>query len=820
MNRITTVHSDVKLDSTSKLIFTDANDNECPIEAYDGKIKFSTDAEFNIGESTTSISDLTDYRIIYPSGEWQMSSIYSSPVNRFWRNVCYGNGKYVAVTSSSQLQADDGRITSYSLDGKIWTRDPESYTSDKATQWTSVAYGDGLYVIVSYANNNKCYALSTDGIHWTYKTGLPVANCYGICFKPSTDGNKGIFMVATSDQHGSIKGVVNDTGDDIIWSLIPYENNSLYDCRDVCYGNGRFIMTVGNTNSTICKVLLDGSDAWQDMTISTTAKKWRSIAYGNGRFVMVANPRSAAYLRDEDDSWTFVNISIESKQWFSVAYGNNIFVAFENPSTVTDVAAYSMYGDAWTLTKLPVAAKWWCVAYGEKGFVAVAQNSMYVIHSDDGISWYEYQLPLQDLVPEQWLSCCSGGDQFVLVASGSSQSAYSIDGSNWTKSTMIGGGPYEWVSVAFGKGRFIAIERGGTNKAAYTFNGKNWIPTQISSPEATRSWNCICYGRDRFVAVQGNTDENNRYVSNIAAYSIDGITWIETPLKDSGVWTSVCYGNSKFVCIGYGSDGTNSYPMINYSVDGITWDDADVSGLDSLNWYGICYNIDKYVMLANGSTYAAYSSDGLHWTQVKISANSQFWRSVCYGNGRFVAVANKTNVVAFSIDGILWNEFTIDGLTQIRNCVCYGNGRFVMPVGNSSTVYYIDMSNKYSKRLDQLSQLIFQRLYPVGSIYLSAENINPKVLLGFGDWQRITGRFLFTNDTGSGTTGGELMRSITFADLPTYITSSTTDATSPTADYTPGKVATTVELNGSTSAGRPFSIMPPYYTVYAWRRVW
>ena len=92
-----------------------------------------------------------------------------------WHSVCYGNGKFVAVASSSN-------IASYSTDGITWT----SVTiSSSSAQWYSVCYGNGKFVAVAYSGSNgsNIAAYSTDGINWT-QTTLPVSAhwssvCYG-----------------------------------------------------------------------------------------------------------------------------------------------------------------------------------------------------------------------------------------------------------------------------------------------------------------------------------------------------------------------------------------------------------------------------------------------------------------------------------------------------------------------------------------------------------------------------------------------------------------------------------------------------------------
>ena len=72
--------------------------------------------------------------------------------------------------------------------------------------------------------------------------------------------------------------------------------------------------------------------------------------------------------------------------------------------------------------------------------------------------------------------------------------------------------------------------------SSYTYNRKfTWTERTISN--TSRSWQSVCYGNDKFVAVA--------YSSNYFAYSTDGINWTEgTISKTSRSWYSVCCSNN------------------------------------------------------------------------------------------------------------------------------------------------------------------------------------------------------------------------------------------------------------------------------------
>ena len=65
---------------------------------------------------------------------------------------------------------------------------------------------------------------------------------------------------------------------------------------------------------------------------------------------------------------------------------------------------------------------------------------------------------------------------------------------------------------------------------------------------------------------------------------------------------------------------------------------------------------------------------------------------------------------------------------------------------------------------------LLESVYPVGSIYLSINGVNPANLFGFGTWEQIKDRFLLAaGDTyQAGSIGGEAEHTLTELEMPAH----------------------------------------------------
>lgn len=148
---------------------------------------------------------------------------------------------------------------------------------------------------------------------------------------------------------------------------------------------------------------------------------------------------------------------------------------------------------------------------------------------------------------------------------------------------------------------------------------------------------------------------------------------------------------------------------------------------------------------------------------------------------------------------------------------------------------------------------IIDFIYPVGSIYMSVNNVSPATFLG-GNWEQIQDRFLLSagSSYAAGSTGGAATHTLTTAQIPSHTHTATTNSTGAhthnfrtqnddynassagyrgfvgdsTATYithtdlvlSAGAHTHTVTVQ-ATGSGSAHNNMPPYLTVYMWKRI-
>lgn len=118
----------------------------------------------------------------------------------------------------------------------------------------------------------------------------------------------------------------------------------------------------------------------------------------------------------------------------------------------------------------------------------------------------------------------------------------------------------------------------------------------------------------------------------------------------------------------------------------------------------------------------------------------------------------------------------------------------------------------------------FNKIYPVGSIYMSINETNPSELFG-GEWERIKDTFLLAcGDTyDGGSTGGEATHTLTIDEIPSHRHKASalarytvTGSANALAGYDP---STAHQVTSYVGGGQAHNNMPPYLAVFVWVRI-
>lgn len=125
---------------------------------------------------------------------------------------------------------------------------------------------------------------------------------------------------------------------------------------------------------------------------------------------------------------------------------------------------------------------------------------------------------------------------------------------------------------------------------------------------------------------------------------------------------------------------------------------------------------------------------------------------------------------------------------------------------------------------------ILDLVYPIGSIYMSVQNVSPATFIG-GTWERLKDRFLLgAGDTyAAGNTGGEATHTLTINEMPSHKHNNSTNDFPTWHEQSHSGGLTWNTTNGwhteqlashfdAVGGNQAHNNMPPYLVVYMWKR--
>lgn len=124
------------------------------------------------------------------------------------------------------------------------------------------------------------------------------------------------------------------------------------------------------------------------------------------------------------------------------------------------------------------------------------------------------------------------------------------------------------------------------------------------------------------------------------------------------------------------------------------------------------------------------------------------------------------------------------------------------------------------------TNFVLDNVYPIGSIYMNVNSTNPGTLFG-GTWKQIQGKFLLgmSSSYPAGSQGGEAQHTLTKAEMPAHThgydftgQSNVTGLTAIRLYDADGRMNEYQGSSASAGGGAAHNNMPPYLSIYIWKR--
>ena len=417
------------------------------------------------------------------------------------------------------------------------------------------------------------------------------------------------------------------------------------------------------------------------------------------------------------------------------------------------------------------------------------------------------------------------------------------------------------IQYKFGELSGYITAAGGISGSEVKFGG---VSVAFSVPESfytqipnSKTGQCILTIRTYSGSVQIGDEQTCTFLA-MAAESVCSPSVVGT-VVDSNAATKTLTGNENTLVRFYSTAlctisaaAKNSASITLLQINGVTPTDGQVSipsvetgifvftAIDSRGYStSVVVELDmvQYILLTNNASAARTDP---------TSGNAVLTIKGDFFNGSFGAAGNVLSV-SYTVDGgnavsvtptIDGNKYTasvnlsgldyqseheiivtaVDSLASTSKKVKIYRGIPILDWGESDVNFNVPIKINKSPLIDII--------YPVGSIYMSVNNVSPQSFLG-GIWERIQDRFLLAAGSAysPGTTGGEASHTLTVNEMPSHAhnygtwrncskvsgtSNKMVEASAAVVDNVPGTMAA--------GGGAAHNNMPPYLAVYVWKR--
>ena len=220
-------------------------------------------------------------------------------------------------------------------------------------------------------------------------------------------------------------------------------------------------------------------------------------------------------------------------------------------------------------------------------------------------------------------------------------------------------------------------------------------------------------------------------------------------------------------------------------------------------------NVDIELIYPTYDDFNKYYTNTLTYNSDK-KANKSLTMNDLYFKDSFTKTGNEINE-------------EIDNLNV--KCITSKNNKFSLDSDGNLTVNSITSNENKNLNITEICNVI----YPIGSVYISINNIEPSSLFG-GTWEKLEDRFLLASGKTytNGNIGGEATHKLTIDEMPSHTHTLYIDAKGTTIPawwtrhlFVQNDSPHQAQPNNLTSTGnsQPHNNMPPYLVVNMWKRI-
>lgn len=254
-----------------------------------------------------------------------------------WQEVCYGNGKWVAVGNNGYMCVSN--------DGATWGT-PFTVGTRK---WRGIIYANNKFIACGEYGS---VGVSSDGTTWTTQTvGNSTAsyNWYDIIFANNS------YMMVSDDG-----GYIATTTDLDTWSVVSKGATSK---RCIAYGNGLYVCVGQDSQVSYSS---DGTN-WASADINFSGD---GLIYAFNKFIAVGSSGGNGRIATSSDGTNWNIQTVGSTAWQEIRYANNVLVISGSggyTSTSTD-------GETWTTSVKIGSTSWYGLGNNGTNYVAVGPS--------------------------------------------------------------------------------------------------------------------------------------------------------------------------------------------------------------------------------------------------------------------------------------------------------------------------------------------------------------------------------------------------------------------------------------------------------------